>query len=450
VLVLGGAGYAAASYLSGGGPQPQDVLPADTLGFVALDLDPSAGQKMALLSLMGKFPGLDTEGSGDLRGQLLQPLIDLSESELDYAADVEPWLGDRMAVAVVPAEGSPEGVVPVVALAIADEERMAETLTRAHEGADFGFAVRDDYVLITDSQERADGFAAAEETLADDPDFAGDREALGGDQFALAWADLSAVQAIMPAPGMSAGGYGDQGLSGRVILGVHAEDDTLEMVGQDFGVSDVAVPGSEPTRLVQGLPADTLAALSASGVGDSAVAAWQAVQESGALMGIEEPITELGLALPEDLRTVLGTDLVIAAFGDLEVPQFGVRVVTEDGERAVEIVDELLVESDAGLPIVPAPVDDGFVLGTDAPTAEALAAGDGGLGDTAAFRAAVADPDGARAIGYVDLGAVVDRLVAQGGEAGAEAAKYSAVDALGFSATSTDEGSRFVLRITTR
>ena len=53
-------------------------------------------------------------------------------------------------------------------------------------------------MLITDSQERADGFAAAEETLADDADFVGDREALGGDQIALAWADLSAAESLLP------------------------------------------------------------------------------------------------------------------------------------------------------------------------------------------------------------------------------------------------------------
>ena len=39
LLVLGGSGFAFASYLAGGGTQPEDVLPADTLGFVRLDLD---------------------------------------------------------------------------------------------------------------------------------------------------------------------------------------------------------------------------------------------------------------------------------------------------------------------------------------------------------------------------------------------------------------------------
>jgi len=453
VVVLGGAGYATASYLSGGGTQPEEVLPGDVLGFVKVDLDPSAGQKVALRSLLEKFPDVDSEGDGDIRDQLLQPLLELSGGELDYAADVEPWLGDRMAVAAVPADDAAAGVAPVVALAVTDEGEMTEALTRAQEGADFGFAVRDDFVLITDTQERADDIAAAEETLADDADFAGDREALGGDQVALAWADLSSAQSIVESQAAGQGVpedvFGDAQLAGRVILGVHAQDDALEMVGMDFGVSDVGTPSGEPTRLARDLPEDTLAALSASGLGDSADAAWAQLEESGALAEVEQPLAELGLSLPDDLRAMLGSDLVVAVFGDLESPGAGARVVTEDPEAAARSVDALLTSFDVGAAPVYSFGESDYVVATDAETADAVAA-DGGLGDTEAFRAAVADPDGASAIGFVDLAAVLDQVVAQGGGAGEEAAKFSAVESLGLSVSGTDEGSRFVLRITTR
>jgi Protein of unknown function (DUF3352) len=453
VLLLGGAGFATASYLSGGGTQPEDVMPADVLAFVKVDLDPAAGQKMALGSLLEKFPDVDTEGDGDIRDQLLQPLLELSGDELDYSADVEPWLGDRMAVAAVPAEDSPAGVVPVVALAVSDEERMTEALRRAQDGAEFGFAVRDDFVLITDTQERADGIAAAEQTLADDADFSGDRDALGGDQVAIGWADLSAAEGILEsqaaAQGVPADAFGGADLAGRVILGVHAQDDALEMVGMDFGVSDVGVPSGEPTRLAQDLPEDTLAALAASGAGDSAVAAWSQLEESGALAEMTQPLAELGLDLPDDLRAMLGSDLVVAVSGQLESPALGARVVTEQPEAGAGALDALLGSLGVGgAPVYSFGAGD-YVVATDAATADALAA-DGGLGDTDAFRAAVADPDHASAIGFVDLATVLDQVVAQGGEAGEEAAKFSAVEALGLSVSGTDEGSRFVLRITTR
>jgi hypothetical protein len=452
-VLLGGAGFAAASYLSGGGTQPEDVLPGDALAFVKVDLDPSAGQKVALMSLLEKFPDVDTEGDGDIRDQLLQPLLDLSGNELDYAADVEPWLGDRLAVAAVPAEDAEAGVAPVVALAVTDEGRMAEALTRAQDGADFGFAVRDDFVLITDTQARADRLAATEQTLADDADFAGDRDALGGDQVAVAWADLPAAQGILErqatAQGMPEDVFGGQDLAGRVILGVHAQDDALEMVGLDFGVSDVGVPSGEPTRLVQDLPEDTLAALSASGVGERAVATWAEMEEFGAVAELEQQLAALDLDLPDDLRAMLGSDLVVAVFGEISSPSLGARVLTEEPEASAQVLDGLLEAAGLGGSAIFSFGEQDYVVATDADTADALAA-DGSLGDTDAFRAAVADPDGASAIGYVDLAEVLDQVVAQGGEAGEEAAKFSAVEALGLSMSATDEGSRIVLRITTR
>ena len=259
---------------------------------------------------------------------------------------------------------------------------------------------------------------------------------------------LAAEQAA--AGGLPADLFGDETLSGRVIVGVHAEDDALELVGLDFSVSDAGVPSAAPTRLAQGLPEDTLAAVSASGVGDRAVAYWETLQQSGAFPEGEDPFTGLDLALPEDLRTIFGTDLVVAAFGDIEAPRFGARVVTEDGQRAARIVNELLTMPEVGVQTSPARVDDGYGFGTDDDTAVALGSDDGGLGDSERFQDAVADPGTASAIGYVDLAAVVEQVVAQGGEAGEEAARYAAVDVLGFSAASTDEGSRVVVRITTR
>jgi hypothetical protein len=454
VLVLGGAGFAVAAYLDGGGTQPEDVFPADTFAFARLDLDPSLDQKMAMMALLEKFPGLDVEGDGDVRAQIMGPLLELSENNLDYAADVEPWLGDRMGAAVVSAEDADGGVAPVIALAVDDEALMEETLTRVQAGTEFGYAVRDGYVLITDNQERAEDLAAADETLADDADFAGDREALGGDQVALAWADLGTLQGLMlaqaEAAGVPAEEYQEQPLSGRVIVGAHAEDEALELVALDFSVSDVGVPDAEPTRLVEGLPEDTLAALSASGIGDRAVAYWDSLEQTGVVPPGEEPFPGVDLDLPEDLRAILGTDLVVAAFGDVEFPAVGVRVVTEDGRRAAVLVNELLTLPEFGLETVPAGVDDGYAFGTDQAAAQAVSADDGGLWNSERFRDAVADPDAASVIGYVDLAAVVEQAAALGGQDGVDAADFAALDALGFSVTSTDEGSRIVVRITTR
>ncbi len=451
-LVIGGAGFAVAQYLSGGGAQPEEVLPRDTIAFAKLDLDPAANQKAALFSLLQKFPELG-DAEGDLKGELLDRWLQESDADIDFAQDVEPWLGDRMALAAVPAPGTDIGVAPLLVLAVTDQQAMSDTLDRVQDeaGADFGYAVRDDFVLITMGQELADDLASADESLVDDADFAGDRDALDGDQIAVAWADLSAAQSVLEqSPAFGGMGFGDQPMSGRIVMGVHVEDDALEIEAREFSVSDLgAGPAGEPTRLVQDLPAGTLAALSVSGAGDAVVEGWADVEATGALIGLEEQIATLGLDLPADLQAVFGSDVVIAVFGDMNNPVFGVRATTDDPQRATEVLDALLGESLLGMPTYNAPAPGGYAVANHPDAADTMG-GDGDLGETDVFRDAVPDADEAGMVAFVDLAAALEQLREQGGEGAAEAEKYAALEALGLSASSTDEGGRFVLRITTR
>src|SRR3712207_9131593 len=99
---------------------------------------------------------------------------------------------------------------------------MADSLHAVRDELGFGFAVRDDFVLLTPDQESADRVAADDSRLADDATYAGDREALDGDQLAVGWADLSAVQTTIASqqpPETPDGLFGAEALTGRMILG---------------------------------------------------------------------------------------------------------------------------------------------------------------------------------------------------------------------------------------
>jgi hypothetical protein len=460
LLLLGGAGFAVAAYLSGGGPQPESVLPRDTIGFVKLDLDPAAGQKTAVMSLLDKFPALENVDD-DLKGSLVDEVLQQSGADLSYAEDVEPWLGDRLAVAAVPFPGSEAGVAPVLVAAVTDQQAMADTLDRVRDeaGGEFGFAVRDDFVLVTQSQELADDLAAAEDSLEDDGDYTGDRDALGGDHIALGWADLTAFQSILAQDpeyaeateslGLFSMGLAGDELGGRAIIGVHAEDDALEIEGLDFGVSDLGTAGQvdEPSRLVGSLPEDSLAAFGLGGAGEQAVKVYDQLQASGMLEGLEQEIARLGITLPDDLRSVFGTDLAIAVRGTWESPAFGARVATDDPQRAMELANELL-GNQAGVPTFNSPVEGGYVIASDPDTADVIG-GEGGLGGSEAFQRAVADPEDAVVIMYVDIASVVDQMGQPAAE-GFGADDLEPLEAVGFSSRWTDEGGHFLLRITTR
>ena len=205
---------------------------------------------------------------------------------------------------------------------------MTDALTRAQEGADFGFAVRDDFVLITDTQERADDVAAAEETLADDADFAGDREALGGDQVALAL-------------GRSVGGAGRRGEPGGRAGGAGGR--ARRRAARRPGHPRRPRPGRRPRDGGHGLRRlgrrcaerrpDPAGAGPAGGHPGGAVRVRCRRQRRGGLGGAgasPEPWPRSGnrspssaSSLPDDLRAVLGSDLVVAVFGERGEPGAG-------------------------------------------------------------------------------------------------------------------------------
>ncbi len=115
-LVIGGALVGFGALATGGvfaysayfasGPQPAEALPADTVGYLSVDLDPSGQQKLEALKTLRKFPAFKENAGLGTDDDLREKLFDSIQGdgvcpEVDYADDIEPWLGDRMAVAAV-------------------------------------------------------------------------------------------------------------------------------------------------------------------------------------------------------------------------------------------------------------------------------------------------------------------------------------------------------------
>lgn len=106
-LTVGGA--AIVNAMNGGGPQPEDVLPANAMAFAKLDLNPSAGQKLAAYQLANKFPRAKekvTSQESSIKESIFGSIFNGSSGKdnlgLNYKKDIEPWLGDRIGVGVYP------------------------------------------------------------------------------------------------------------------------------------------------------------------------------------------------------------------------------------------------------------------------------------------------------------------------------------------------------------
>ena len=479
LAALAGAGAWAAWSFFSTGPQPAEALPASTVAYASIDLDPSGGQKIEALRTLRKFPafrdqvGLDTDD--DIRKWVFEQAQDSGSCpDLDYGDDVEPWLGDRMAAAAVDNGG--DAPVPVFVVQVTDEDAADDGLATLRDCAGEGLAwtIADGWALIGETQDVVDRVAtdATDAPLSDDEDFQHWTDEAGGDGIVTAYlspdagpllADemdpmfgLSDDSSVCAAPcrGYSSVGPGDaipaavDALKdfGGMAATLRFSDGSLELeVAGDGGRAQDALGGSDRgDDVLATLPDDTAAAL---GVGFAE--GWL-----GTLVDAEtlrQLADESGLDLPDDAETLVGRSAALAVGGDVDPEAIfgwgadsdlpvGLKVLG-DADAIGAVVDELGgglgTDSDG----------DVVVAGPDADYRQQLLA-DGGLGDLDAFRHAVPDAEDAAAVLFVnfDAGDWLDRF-ADGDEE--FAANVAPLEALGASAQVDDGTSHLVLRVTT-
>ena len=171
-LAAGVGGWGVAQLLAGGAG-PASAVPSIAVAYLSVDLDPSATQKIEALRMLKKFPAIDEQLDLGVRDDLRRWVFErLQEDDLcpglDYARDVEPWLGDRMAVAAVPDDDAP--LAPLLVVQVSDREAASRGVTALQgcqdgKGADqpAGVAFVGDYMLLTQEQDDADALAKAAE-----------------------------------------------------------------------------------------------------------------------------------------------------------------------------------------------------------------------------------------------------------------------------------------------
>lgn len=291
VAAVGGGAYAW-TQLSGGGTQPHDVLPADTIAYVRLDLDPSASQKIDLFRLAKRVPelskelGIEDEGD-DLRKIVLQDALEGCD-DVDYAKDVEPWLGERIGLGVGPNLQDEEESLRI-AVQVTDEKAAKAGIGKlfACGGDDFGIGFLDGYAIVTPTQKSADAAveAASKTSLADDADFARDQDALDEQGVLSGWVDvkdgLAAVKdaGLDDALGAQASDLekaADEASSVAFALSASPTSLTLDAVARQ-GEKATKVP---EVRGLGALPADTVVGLTVPGAGTVVEENWDEIKSS--------------------------------------------------------------------------------------------------------------------------------------------------------------------------
>jgi hypothetical protein len=483
VAVLGGGAYAAYAFLDGGGPQPADVLPASTVAVVSVDLDPSAGQKIAAIKTIRKFPALKKSLGLDAGDDLRQFVFDkiLKEGDchgVDFDTDVKPWIGKRAALAAV--DLGEKDPAPAIALQITDEAKAragVDALVKCTDPKDFAYALGHDYLVASDSAAHAAAIldTGTQRSLAADPTYqrwtgeAGDAGVLS---FYVAPRASKYLGHLLDDLGPGALGLGvdpsgpldsaKDALDGFEGLGgtVRFADGGMELAVAGSGIQQIrslATVGPE----VGDLPADTAAAL---GFGVDQDFATRMLDQ---MVNTEDPLSDIeqetGLDLPGDLQTLLGRAVTISLGGDAPASVDDIHDVADvpagvvihgDAARIRTVIDKLEHRFDLHLSDIPVVVEsstDRVVLATSKDYADELL-GAGRLGSVDNFRSAVPDADRATGILYVDFDSKWrDSLIAmaEGGDTEEADANTAPLTALGLSTWQDGTVSHGLLRLGT-
>lgn len=509
VALLAGSAFAAYKLLFATGTQAAEALPASTLGMVTLDLNPSAGQKVSAIRTLRKFPALrdelGIEDDDDLRELVFEEALADKCDDLDYADDVEPWLGKKVALGAVDLDGTP---APVLALEITDksgaESGMEKVVECGEPGDDFFWTVTDDYVIASDSQEHADAIvdAAAEKSLADDAAYQQWSDELGDAGVVNFYVAEGAKRYLVDAMAeggplgqlddLAPGGTGDlpdgfpsdepenkedlrkaveeqleefTGMAGTVRFA----DGGMELAVTASGMKDYTGESAVGEQVGK-LPADTAALLAFSVPGDLVERIVDQVEsvlgEDEVSRGLAQLESEIGIT-PDDVQTLLGKALTLSLGGDApasleelsgpgDLP-FGLLIGGESEEigAVVEKIESRFGASLGDLPLATKEGDGKFALAANEEYADALLAS-GKLADDGTFKTAVPEADKAQAVFFVDFDsewveAIAGTAENQGAEeeAGEIRQNLEPLEALGVSAWQDGDTAHLLVKVTT-
>lgn len=327
------------------------ITPVNALALVTVNLDPSIEQKRSLLSVARRFPAASEKVKGEFdetRDELLGDLV--KEGGLDFKRDVEPWLGDEVAFALLPpAEGDEPR--PVVFVQATDEAKAKVALEKVRKSGDFdgqyrmveGFAVISDQSDPADETKVLDVIEAQAKKddggLADSKAFTEVVDELAGDRLVLAWTDVQAVirlaQETSPIPGFDlTGAFKD---ASAVAVDFHAENEALvfEGVSRPFNEGK----GGEP-KITEGLSEDSIGVFTFFDVATVFKQVMELVTGGGGGDGAgfaEEFEKQTGLDLQADILSWMEGEFVVVAGAVPEgqtFPDFGLVIDPTDMDKA--------------------------------------------------------------------------------------------------------------------
>ena len=360
-LLLVGGGIWAATWYFGTGAQPAEALPDSTIAYVSIDLDPSGAQKIEAVKMLNKFPAfrdqIGINAEDDIREKLFDEIKKTSSCDsLSYADDIEPWLGDRAALAAV--DTGKDQPSPVVVVQVKDADKADAGLAKlrdcgSQDGSDTsgGWAIDGDWAVIAETQDVAQGVAddAAKASLSDDADYQNWTGEVGDagviNMYAAPAAGAYLANELADFSGMFGGmGYATSCGSSSSTPGMPSQYDSTDPMCNNAGQSNTPMPSemSDALKDFKGMAATVRfsdGALELELAGDAGAA------QQG--MSVTDQGGDVVATLPQDTAVAIGV-----GFGDGWFTKMVDRMASYSGGQtsAADLMSELSNSSGLDLP----------------------------------------------------------------------------------------------------
>ncbi|HEX9970416.1 MAG TPA: DUF3352 domain-containing protein [Acidimicrobiales bacterium] len=333
------------------------ITPANALGFLTLSLEPSVDQKRNMFEISRKFPDAKAREDFDkTKNDLLQRMLE--DSGLDYAKDVEPWLGSEIALAVLP---GPDGREPVIALFLEqdDEDKARAALDKANQKATaegstpIEYRFVDEFAVIAPDEDAARRKAALDAVeaqskaedgdLADSAEFGDVVDELHGDRLMLGWVDtqeaLKTIEQFMDGNGIDLGAA--LNAASATAFDLHTERNAVVFQGVARGKEPAG--GGDP-KLTKTLPGDSFGALTVFDL-PKAIRDTLAAMRQGGTDPLAEFREETGIDVEADVLSWMGGEAVLVsapAPGGRDIPEFALVVEPSDRPKAEASVQKIV------------------------------------------------------------------------------------------------------------
>lgn len=347
VAVLGAAVGVGLFFFKGATPEAAKGLPSDVSFAAEVNLAPSNADKLALKSIVDKYPSL--KKSDELETDYKKALFDLVSGDAadapDYEADVKPWLGDSIAFGYAgdPAEGldMDDRSRFIVAIETTDKGKAEAFVEK--EGGSAKVQFIDNLMIVTDESSDVSVDDIRKNSLADSQEYKADIAKLGASNLATFWFGSSMVDAAIGEAEKSSG-IGTSGADIESMKGAHGAAG-LQVAENKLSVKAVIqtpnapeTAGSDATGMAKTLSGDALGVL-AIGTSDAMYdQLWSTLEvQSGGV----DSLKELGIGSVDDLKALLGKQIGLEISVRDGMPAVGAKLETDDPARQKEIFDKL-------------------------------------------------------------------------------------------------------------